>query len=474
MTEPLQHIESPEEKTNWWAEVRAAVAGNQQSFTEGKLGKAIFLLAVPMVLEMFMQAVFEVVDVFFVGKLGANAVAAVGITASVLVLVFAIGIGLAMAATAMVARRYGEGDHDGAARAAVQSIILCIIVSVPIGIAGWVYAEELLRLMGAADEVVIVGIPYFRIMFATNIVILLLFLINSVFRGTGDAVFAMRALWLANILNIILDPLLIFGFAFIPAMGVTGAAIATVIGRGIGVLYQIKLLTGGRGRITIRREHIAFRSSVMEALLRVSGPGVLQYLVGTASWMGIMRILTEFGSAVVAGYTIAVRVIVFALLPSWGIGNAAATLVGQNLGAEKPDRAEKSVWITGWVNTAFLSVFGVALWILAEPTLKIFTDEPDVIKAGAECLKIVAYSYPFFGFGMVVVQAFNGAGDTWTPTKINFFSFWILQIPLALWFGFKLGFGPNGVYAGIAIAQASLAIVGGLWFKQGTWKTKMI
>ncbi len=462
------------ERRSWVADIWAAITGNQQSFTEGPLGRAILILAVPMVLEMLMQAVFEVADVFFVGKLGAEAVAAVGITASVLVLVFAIGIGLAMAATAMVARRYGEGDSDGASRAAVQSIIVAALVSIPIAVIGVVYAKDLLQLMGADAAVVQVGIPYFRIMFASNIVILLLFLINSVFRGTGDAVFAMRSLWIANILNIILDPIFIFGFMFVPAMGVTGAAIATVIGRGIGVAYQLRLLTSGRGRITIRRDHMALNSNVMTALLRVSGPGVLQYLVGTASWMGIMRILTEFGSAVVAGYTIAIRIIVFALLPSWGIGNAAATLVGQNLGALKPDRAERSVWITGWINTAFLSVSGLLMWIFAEQILRVFTDVPAAIEAGAECLRIIAYSYPFFGFGMVIVQAFNGAGDTWTPTKINFIAFWIIQIPLALWLGFRVFDSPSGVYLAIAFAQASLAVIGSWWFSRGTWKSKKI
>ncbi len=427
-----------------------------------------------MVLEMSMQAVFEVADVFFVGRLGPDAVAAVGYTATLLVLVFAIGIGLSMAAAATVARRIGEGDPDAAARAAVQAIALGIAVSIPAALIGGFGAGPLLRLMGATDAVVAAGTSYFRWLFVTNVVIVLLFLINAIFRGVGDAIFAMRALWLANILNIVLDPILIFGLGPIPAFGVQGAAIATVIGRSIGVAYQLRVLTSGRLRIRVTRDHITMRPDTLRKLINLSIPAVVQYLVGTASWIGVMRMLAEFGSAVVAGYTIAVRVIVFALLPSWGMGNAAATLVGQNLGAGKPDRSERSVWISGAINTIFLTAFGVAMYFYGGEIVGLFTDDLDAIAAGALCLAVIAFSYPFFGYGMVVVQAFNGAGDTRTPTIINLIAYWILQIPLAWLLAFKFGLGQTGVFIAIAVAQAVLALLAAVWFRAGRWKTLIV
>jgi len=465
---------SYEYRRSLWHDLRASIRGSRYDFTKGSIGRAIFLLAIPMVLEMFMQSVFEVADIFFVGKLGADAVAAVGLSASLIILVFAIGIGLSMAATAMVARRIGEGDAEGAAISAVQSMGLCLIISIPVALIGVIYAPELLGLMGASEHVVEVGAGYCAVLFGGNLTILFLFLINAIFRGAGDAAAAMRALWLANILNILLDPLLIFGLGPIPAMGVTGAAVATSIGRGIGVLYQLYILLGGHSRVHLKRRLIRYDSEVMGRLLRISGTGVLQYLIGTASWMGIMRIIAEFGSAALAGYTIAVRVIVFALLPSWGMGNAAATLVGQNLGARQPDRAARSVWITSFVNMVFLGLVAVVIQFIAVPMIALFTSDPEVIPHGAECLRIVSYSYVFWAYGMVVVQAFNGAGDTLTPTWINLLCFWVLQIPLAYALAVPFGFGPRGVFAGIAVAQSALAIVGILAFRRGTWKWQVV
>ncbi|QXD14993.1 MATE family efflux transporter [Rhodocaloribacter litoris] len=457
-----------------WADLRASIRGVPYDFTEGSLGRAILLLSVPMVLEMFMQAVFEVADIFFVGRLGADAVAAVGLAASLVILVFAVGIGLSMAAAAMVARRIGERDPEGAAAAAVQALAVSLVFSLPVAALGIGYAPELLRLMGATEHVVAAGTGYTAVLLGTNTTILFLFLINAIFRGAGDAALAMRALWLANVLNIVLDPLFIFGWGPFPELGVTGAAVATAVGRGIGVGYQCHALLRGRSRIRIRRHHLRPDPGVIRRLLRVSGTGILQYLIGTASWLGVIRIIATFGSAAVAGYTIAVRVIIFALLPSWGLGNAAATLVGQNLGAKKPERAARAVWITAFVNTAFLGLVALAIQFVATPLVMLFTTDPAVIPYGTACLRIVSYSYVFWAFGMVVVQAFNGAGDTDTPTWINLVCFWLIQIPLAYLLARPLEMGPNGVFAAIAIAQAILAVLGVLAFRQGRWKRKVI
>ncbi|GIV62220.1 MAG: MATE family efflux transporter [Rhodothermaceae bacterium] len=457
-----------------WADLRASIRGVPYDFTEGSLGRAILLLSVPMVLEMFMQAVFEVADIFFVGRLGADAVAAVGLAASLVILVFAVGIGLSMAAAAMVARRIGERDPEGAAAAAVQALAVSLVFSLPVAALGIGYAPELLRLMGATEHVVAAGTGYTAVLLGTNTTILFLFLINAIFRGAGDAALAMRALWLANVLNIVLDPLFIFGWGPFPELGVTGAAVATAVGRGIGVGYQCHALLRGRSRIRIRRHHLRPDPGVIRRLLRVSGTGILQYLIGTASWLGVIRIIATFGSAAVAGYTIAVRVIIFALLPSWGLGNAAATLVGQNLGAKKAERAARAVWITAFVNTAFLGLVALAIQFVATPLVMLFTTDPAVIPYGTACLRIVSYSYVFWAFGMVVVQAFNGAGDTDTPTWINLVCFWLIQIPLAYLLARPLEMGPNGVFAAIAIAQAILAVLGVLAFRQGRWKRKVI
>jgi putative MATE family efflux protein len=427
-----------------------------------------------MVLEMLMQSVFELADIFFVSRLGADAVAALGITASLLIFVFAIGMGLSMAATAMVARRMGEKDPDAAAASAFQAILVAVCASIPIAIAGAVYAPDLLRLMGATESVVEVGAIYCAILMGSNVTILLLFLINAIFRGAGDAVLAMRALGFSNLLNIVLDPILIFGLGPFPEMGVTGAAVATAIGRGSGVAFQVMMLVRGSGRLRMGRKAIRLNVGLVKRMLRISGPGIVQYLVGSASWIVIIRLVAEFGSAAVAGYTIGVRVIIFALLPSWGMGNAAATLVGQNLGAHRPDRAEKAVWIASIWNASFLTVAAVSMLLFDQAIMRVFTQNSDVVRVGADFLRIIAYSYPCFALGSVMVQAFNGAGDTLTPTWINLFCYWIFQIPLAYAISYPLGLGVEGIFVGIAIAQVVFALTGILVFRRGQWKTKIV
>lgn len=474
MSRDCSRSSSLPERHGLFHSLREAVTGTRQDFTTGSLGRAIFLLSVPMVLEMLMQSVFELADIFFVSRLGADAVAAVGITASLLIFVFAIGMGLSMAATAMVARRMGEKNVEAASEAGFQAIVLAVAASIPMALTGVVLAPDLLRIMGATEPVVELGSTYCAILMGSNITILLLFLINAIFRGAGDAVQAMRVLGLSNLLNIVLDPLLIFGLGPFPEMGVTGAAVATVIGRGVGVAYQIAVLVRGSSRLRLSRNAVRISISVVRRMLRISGPGIVQYLVGSASWIVIIRLVAEFGSAAVAGYTIGVRVIIFALLPSWGMGNAAATLVGQNLGAHCPDRAEAAVWIASVCNAAFLTVAGLVMLLLDEPIMHFFTREEDVVRAGAEFLRIIAYSYPFFALGMVMVQAFNGAGDTVTPTWINLFSYWLFQIPLAFLLSHPLGFGVQGIFAGIAVAQIVFAMTGILTFRRGRWKLKIV
>lgn len=469
-----QNSPSPTPKRRWWPAIREAITGTQQDFTTGSLGRAIVLLAIPMVLEMLMQSVFELADIYFVSRLGAEAVAAVGITASLLIFVFAIGMGLSMATTAMVARRMGEKDPEAAAATAFQSIVIAVAVSVPVAVLGVWLAPDLLRLMGATEAVVEQGATYCAILLGSNITILLLFLINAIFRGAGDAVLAMRALGLSNLINIVLDPLLIFGIGPFPEMGVTGAAVATATARGIGVIYQISMLTRGTGRLHVNRESIRWNYGLVRRMARIAGPGIVQYLVGSASWIVVIRLVAVFGSAAVAGYTIGVRVIIFALLPSWGMGNAAATLVGQNLGARKPERAERAVWITSTCNAVFLTVVAVGLLFFDEPLMHIFTFERDVVDIGADFLRIIAYSYPFFALGMVMVQAFNGAGDTTTPTWINAFAYWVIQIPLAASLAHLAELGVAGIFIGIAIAQVIFAGVGIAVFRRGLWKVRVV
>ncbi len=460
--------------TQLWRDLREAVLGSEQDFTAGSIGRAILLLAVPMVLEMTMESVFAVVDVFFVGRLGADAIATVGLTESLLTLIFAVAMGLSMATTALVSRRIGEKNSVGASIAAVQAIIIGLFVSLPIGVAGFFLSPWLLQFMGASPSVIARGSGYGAVMLGGNVTILLLFLINAVFRGAGDAAIAMRALWLANIINIGLDPCFIFGWGPFPEMGVTGAAVATTIGRSIGVLYQLFVLLGGRGRVQVRLNQLQLNWEVMLSLIRVSLGGIFQFLIATASWLGLVRIIAIFGSAALAGYTIALRIIIFAILPSWGMSNAAATLVGQNLGAQKPQRAERSVWVTGFCNMIFLGGVAVVFILFADPLIRLFTNDPAVVPFGTDCLKFISYGYVFYAYGMVMVQAFNGAGDTYTPTIINLFCYWLFQIPLAYILALPAGFGAQGVFWAITIAESTIAVVGVLVFRRGRWKQQKV
>jgi len=454
--------------------LREAIAGTHQDFTEGSLTRGIALLAIPTILEMAMESTFGLVDAFWVAHLGADAMAAVGLTESLVVLIFAIALGLSMAATATVARRIGEKDHEGASLAAVQAIGLGILVAIALGIAGAWAAPSLLGLMNATPGVVRMGSGYARIILGGNACILLLFLINGVFRGSGDAAVAMRTLWLANLINLALDPCFIYGLAFFPKLGVTGAAVATTTGRSIGVLYQFSILFGGRARVAVARRHLRLDWPVLRRILSVARTAMIQYFIATASWMTLARINALFGSAAVAGYSLALRMIMFAILPSWGICSAAATLVRQNLGARRPDRSERAVWLAGVYNMAFLTAVGGMLFAFARILVSLFTDDPVVAPIAVTALQFISLGYPFYAWGMVMEQAFNGAGDSATPTWINLFCYWMLQLPLAWWLARSTGLGPRGVYLGICIAESVLAVVSVILFRHGKWKRVVI
>ena len=456
-----------------WASLKEALRGSEQDFTEGSLNRAVGLLAVPMVLEMAGESVFAVCDAFFVARLGSNALAAVGLTESVLEIVYAVAVGLSMATTALIARRIGEKNARGAARAAVQAIVVGTAVAVVFGAVGAVFAPELLSLMGASVETVEEGVTYTRVMYGGMVTILLLFLNNAIYRGAGDAATAMRALWLANGFNLVLDPCLIFGLGPFPELGLVGAAVATTIGRGTGVMYQLWKLRGEK-RFQITREEIVLDLPVIKTLLRLSAGGVGQMLIATASYVGLIRILASFGSAVLAGYVISIRIVIFIILPSWGLSNAAATLVGQNLGAGKPERAERAVWLTGLWNMAFMAVVTVVFVAFAPFIVHLFTIDPDSAPVGIVSLRIISYGYVFYAWGMVMMQAFNGAGDTVTPTWINFFCFWLFQIPLAWILAMPMGTGPQGVFVAIAASYSLSAVVGLLLFRRGKWKQKKV
>ncbi|HSB12731.1 MAG TPA: MATE family efflux transporter [Blastocatellia bacterium] len=458
----------------WGSFLREAVVGSQRDFTEGAIGPAIFLLAVPMVLEMMMESLFGIINVFWVAHLGAEATATVGITESLLTMVFAIALGLSMATTATVARRIGEKDHEGASAAAFQSIVLGVLASIPVAIIAITFAPQMFHLMGASPAVAEIGSGYARVILGGNVVIMELFLINAVFRGAGDASIAMRVLWIANAINIVLDPCLIFGLGPFPKLGVTGSAIATTIGRGIGVLFQLWFLFSGRGRVKINWRQARIDFEVMLKMIRISLGGMFQFLVATASWVGLMRMVAMFGDAALAGYTVALRIIIFAILPSWGMSNAAATLVGQNLGAKKPDRAERSVWVTGFANMCVLGLVAIIFVTFAERLIGIFTTDPVVVPHGVACLRFISYGYIFYAYGMVIVQSFNGAGDTNTPTLINLFCYWLIQIPLAYALAVPFGFGAEGVFAAITIAESLLAVVAIVAFRRGRWKTREV
>jgi len=457
-----------------WSSIREAVRGSHQDFTTGSLNRAILLLAIPMVLELVLESLFAVVDVFWVGRLGADAVATVGLTESLLSLVFAVGLGLSLSTTAMVARRIGEKDPEGAAVAGVQAIVIGLAVSALVGIPSFIYAPHLLQLMGASSQIVAVGSGYARIALGGSGVIMLLFLNNAIFRGAGDAAIAMRLLWVSNIINLILDPCLIFGWGPFPKLGVTGAALATFTGRSIGVLYQFYRLLRGTERIRILASQIRINFGVLLRLLRVSLTGILQFAIAHTSWIGLVRIVSIFGSAALAGYTIAIRILIFVLMPSWGLSNAAATLVGQNLGAKQPDRAETSVWRTGFYNMIFLGGIGVFFIFFADPVIRLFTHDPAVIPLAVSSLRILSCGNIGYAYGMVMLQAFNGAGDTITPTIVNFFGFWLLEIPLAYLLAITAHIKSNGVYISIVVAEAAIAAASVVLFKQGRWKRTQI
>lgn len=450
---------------------KQAIRGDEQSFTEGSINKAIFMLSIPMILEMAMESLFAVVDIFYVSRLNSSdAVAVVGLTESILTIVYSIAIGLSMGATAMVARRIGEKNTKGAAEAALQAIYVGFAIALIIGFIGFFFYRDILVIMGASEGIIATGAGYTRWMFAGNFSVMLLFLINAVFRGAGNAAVAMRSLWFANILNIILDPMFIFGFWFIPEFGVEGAAIATNIGRTAGVIYQVVYLIRGKGILKIHQAPMAINWPIIGRLLKVSAGGTGQFLIASASWIFLVKIMSGFGSAALAGYTIAIRIIMFTILPSWGMSNASATLVGQNLGAGQPDRAEQSVWKTGFYNMIFLSLVMVVFLLFSQSILLLFTAEEEVVYYGMRCLQIIALGYIFYGYGMVIAQSFNGAGDTRTPTVLNLFAFWFFQIPLAYLLAVYWGFGPIGVFAAIPIAESALTIAGIIIFRKGKWK----
>jgi len=456
------------------ASVREAIENVDHDYTSGSIGRALFLLAVPMVLEMGMESIFVLVDIFFVSRLGSDAVAAVGLTEAALTLLYAVAIGLSMGATALVARRIGEGDRQAARATAGQVIWVGMAISVVIGILGVVFASDLLRLMGAETAVVLIGPGYTATMLGGSATILMLFLLNAVFRGAGNAVIAMRALWIANGINIVLDPCLIFGLGPFPELGVTGAAVATNIGRGIGVIYLIRCLSTDKAGFRLTSSDLRLQAGLLNRLLRVSVPGAIQFVIAMSSYVFLTRIVASYGSSAVAGLTIGIRIFAFTFLPAWGLGNAAATLVGQNLGAKQPERAEQSVWMAARWNAGFLvcvaATFVIAPGIFAAP----FTQDPVVIDYVADCLRIVSLGYGFYAVGMIVTQAFNGAGDTDTPTIINLVCLWIVQLPLAWWLAQVVGWGPQGAFAAIAISDSLLAVVAVVVFRRGHWKTRTV
>jgi len=457
-----------------WRRLRDFVAeslrDNETDFTSGPIGRALGLLAIPMMLEMAMEAIFAVVDIAFVSRLGTDAIAAVGITEALITVLYAVAIGLGMGVTAMVSRRIGAKDAEGAASVTGQAIWVGAVLSVVIGAGGVYFATDLLQMMGASDDVVEVGHGFAAVLLGGSASILYLFLLNAAFRGAGDAPVALRALTLANALNIVLDPCLIFGLGPFPELGVTGAAVATTIGRGIGVLYLLYYLFGSRGRLKFAARHLALAGPLILRMMRISSGGVGQFLIATASWIAIMRIVALYGSAPIAAYTIALRLIEFALLPAWGLGNAAATLVGQNLGAGKPDRAEKSVWRAAKFNVIFLATLSVFLLVFAPQIVAWFSADAEIMRYGVSCLRIMGIGYPAYAVGMIIVQALNGAGDTRTPSILNFICFWLIQIPLAYYLATAAGYGPNGVFLSIVVSETVLTILGVLVFRHGGWR----
>ncbi len=470
----LAGILSRDSRKSLWIDMKEAIGGTEKDFTRINLGKAIFLLAIPMVLEMMMESVFAIVDILFVAKLGADAIATVGITESLMTLIYAVGFGLSIATTAIVSRRIGEHDPENAAKSAFQAIIAGFIISIMIAVPGVIYSKELLRLMGASESIIETGYLYPAIMLGGNVVIMLLFIINAVFRSSGDAAISLRVMVLANLINIILDPCLIFGLGPFPELGVIGAAVATTTGRGIAVIFQFYLLFKGKHRIKIRPRHMKVSADIILKLLRLSVGGIFQNLIATSSWIFMVRIISGFGTAAVAGYFIGIRILIFTLLPSWGLANAAGTLVGQNLGAKEPKRAERAVMAAAWFNMILLGLISVIFISSPRFYISIFTKDPEVIAAGVICLRTISFGYILYALGMVMTQAFNGAGDTRTPTLINLLAFWAIEIPLAYILANKTGLQEEGVYIAIIIAETVLSLIAFYYFKKGYWKDRIV
>jgi putative MATE family efflux protein len=473
LSEPIAQA-PPHAEGSLWDSIREALRGSHRDYTEGSVSRAILLLAIPMVLEMIMESVFAVCDVFFVSRLGASAVATVGLTESWLTLIYALAMGLAISASAIVARRIGEKDREGASRAAGQAILLSLIVSIVLGIVGISLAPQLLAVMGASPDVIATGTNYTRVMLGGSATIVMLFMINAIFRGAGDAAIAMRVLWLANAINILLGPCLIFGLGPFPELGVTGAAVATTIGRGTGALFALSRLLKPGSRVDIHQRHLRVDFSLIKRIVQMSWSATLQMLIGMGSWIALIRVLSTFGSSVLAGYTIGIRVIIFALLPAFGVANAAATMVGQALGAKKPERAEEAVKIAGRYSMIVLSAVGLVLAVFAPWIVRLFTQDPQIAPYATNVLRIVACGFPFYSWGMVVSQSFNGAGDTRTPTLLNLFVFWLWEIPLAYVLAKVFGFGPNGIFIAIALAFSTFAIAGVALFRRGRWKVARV
>jgi MATE family, multidrug efflux pump len=474
MLNSSENVSVPTENNSFWSILREAVAGSKRDFTKTSIGLAIFLLAVPMILEMFMESLFAICDILFVSRLGADAIAVVGLTESMIVIDYALAIGISIGATATIARRIGEGDREAAAQAAIQVLYLGMIVAGVVGAIGVVFAPQLLALMGAEPQVIALGTPFARIMLGGNVVIVMLFLLNGIFRGAGDAAIAMRVLILSNTLNIILAPMFIFGVWFFPELGVTGAAVGTTIGRGCGVLFALQYLFRREERFKIERRHFAVQPKLIWKLVKLSTSASLQTLIGMASWTALIRIISGFGTDAVAAYQIAIRVIIFAMLPSVGMSNAAATLVGQSLGAGKPERAEQAVWKAAFYNAAFLTVVGVLLAVFSRSIIGIFTTEPNVLNIGTDCLRIIALGFTFYAFGMVMQMSFNGAGDTLTPTYLNIFVFWLFEIPLAYLLAYHFGLKEHGAFWAILLAFCVMAVVASIIFRRGKWKLKTV
>jgi putative MATE family efflux protein len=457
-----------------WAAIREALSGaHGRDFTEGPIGRAIFILAVPMVLEMVMESVFVVVDVFVVAHLGADAVATVGLTESFMTIIYALAVGLSIGAGAMVARRVGEKDSDGAAHTGAQVLLFGLVVSLVLGFAGAWLAPQLLRAMGGTAGV-LENVAFTRVMLGFNASVVMLYLANAVLRSAGDAAIAMRVLWLANAINIVLGPTLVFGWGPVPKLGIVGAAIATSIGRSTGALFAVSRLLRPGSRVSILPRHFRFDAALIGRVVRLSSAATFQVFIGMASWIGLTRIIASFGSDAIAGYTIGIRVVAFALLPAFGLSNAAATMVGQALGARKPERAEESVWKAARYNLVFLGALGLVFVLFARPIVEVFTPDAEVVRYGVAALRTIAYGFLFYAYGMVLTQSFNGAGDTATPTWINLFVFWLFEIPLAWLLAEHLGAGPAGVFWAITIAFSTLAVVSAVLFRRGKWKVRLV